>query len=77
MTAEQIARIATEALAPTVDLNLDQLSALLLVLAISVVLLAMGLGYQIARMERRIRALEGDTPSRRATRSLPVRKEVN
>lgn len=59
MPAEEIAHIATEALAPNVSLNLDQVCALLLVLAVSTVLLAMGLGYQVARLERRLRALEG------------------
>lgn len=58
MTPEEIARIATEALAPNTSLNLDQLSALVCLLAISVVLLVLGMGYQIARLERRVKQLE-------------------
>ena len=58
MTEQQIVDIITDTLGPNVPLTLDQLSVLLMVLAIATVLLAAGLGYQIARAERRIKALE-------------------
>ena len=58
MTEQQIAELVTEALGPNAPLTLEQLSVLLMVLAIATVLLTMGMGYQIARAERRIRALE-------------------
>lgn len=58
MPAQEIANTLTEALAPDVPLSIDQLSALLLVLAVATVLLAVGLGHQVARAEKRIRALE-------------------
>ena len=60
MPEQKIANMVTEALGPNAPLTLEQLSVLLLVLALSVVLLAMGMGYQIARAERRIRALEAE-----------------
>ena len=60
MPEQKIADMITEALGPNAPLTLEQLSVLLLVLALSVVLLAMGMGYQIARAERRIRALEAE-----------------
>lgn len=69
MTPEEIARIATEALAPNVPINLDQLCALVMLLAISVVLLVMGMGYQIARLERRVKQLEGTGPAPQPARS--------
>ncbi|WP_273448492.1 hypothetical protein [Thermophilibacter provencensis] len=58
MTEQQIADIVTDALGPNAPISLEQLSALLMALAISVILLAMGMGYQIVRSERRISALE-------------------
>ena len=58
MTEQQIAGIVTNALGPNAPISLEQLSALLMALAISVILLAMGMGYQIVRSERRISALE-------------------
>lgn len=58
MTDQQIADIVTDALGPNAPISLEQLSALLMALAISVILLAMGMGYQIVRSERRISALE-------------------
>ena len=58
MTEQQIAELVTKALGPNAPLTLEQLSVLLMVLAIATVLLAAGLGYQIARAERRISALE-------------------
>lgn len=58
MTEQQIADIVTDALGPNAPISLEQLSALLMALAISVILLAMGMGYQIVRYERRISALE-------------------
>lgn len=58
MTEQQIADIVTDALGPNAPISLEQLSALLMTLAISVILLAMGMGYQIVRSERRISALE-------------------
>ena len=58
MTEQQIVDIITDTLGPNVPLTLEQLSVLLMVLAIATVLLAAGLGYQIARAERRIKALE-------------------
>ena len=58
MTEQQIADIVTDALGPNAPISLEQLSALLVALAISVILLAMGMGYQIVRSERRIGALE-------------------
>lgn len=58
MTERQIADIVTDALGPNAPISLEQLSALLMALAISVILLAMGMGYQIVRSERRIGALE-------------------
>lgn len=58
MTEQQIADIVTDALGPNAPISLEQLSALLMALAISVILLAMGMGYQIVRSERRIGALE-------------------
>ena len=58
MTKQQIADIVTDALGPNAPISLEQLSALLMALAISVILLAMGMGYQIVRSERRIGALE-------------------
>lgn len=58
MTEQQIADIVTNALGPNAPISLEQLSALLMALAISVILLAMGMGYQIVRSERRISALE-------------------
>lgn len=58
MTQQQIADIVVETLAPNTPFTLDQLSALVMVLAIATLLLAMGLGYQIVRAEKRIKALE-------------------
>lgn len=58
MTEQQIADIVTDALGPNAPISLEQLSVLLMALAISVILLAMGMGYQIVRSERRISALE-------------------
>ncbi|HIR90333.1 MAG TPA: hypothetical protein IAC01_00915 [Candidatus Limicola stercorigallinarum] len=58
MPAENLAQLATEVLTGNASLTIEQLSALLMLLAISVVLLAMGLGYQIAHAEKRIKALE-------------------
>lgn len=58
MTEQQIADIVTDALGPNTPISLEQLSVLLMALAISVILLAMGMGYQIVRSERRIGALE-------------------
>ena len=58
MPAENLAQLATDVLTGNASLTIEQLSALLMLLAISVVLLAMGLGYQIARAEKRIKALE-------------------
>ena len=58
MTEQQILDIVADALGPNAPLTLEQLSALLMALAISVILLAMGMGYQIVRSERRIGALE-------------------
>lgn len=58
MPAENLAQLATDVLTGNASLTIEQLSALLMLLAISVVLLAMGLGYQIARTEKRIKALE-------------------
>mgnify|MGYP003179541640 FL=1 len=58
MTEQQIADIVTDALGPNAPISLEQLSVLLMALAISVILLAMGMGYQIVRSERRIGALE-------------------
>lgn len=46
------------ALAPDFAITTNQLAALVLVLAISVVLLAYGLGRQAAKLDRRIKALE-------------------
>lgn len=71
MTEQQIADIVTDALGPNAPISLEQLSALLMALAISVILLAMGMGYQIVRSERRISALEaalaaGDRAAREA-----------
>lgn len=60
MPEQKIVDMITDALGPNTPLTLEQLSVLLLVLALSVVLLAMGMGYQIARAERRIRALEAE-----------------
>ena len=58
MTEQQIADIVTDALGPNAPISLEQLSALLMALAISGILLAMGMGYQVVRSERRISALE-------------------
>ena len=58
MTEQQMLDFITETLGPNIPLTLDQLAALLMALAIATVLLAMGLGYQIVRAERRIKALE-------------------
>ena len=58
MTEQQILDIVADALGPNAPLTLEQLSALLMVLAVATVLLAAGLGYQIARAERRIKSLE-------------------
>ena len=58
MTEQQILDIVADALRPNAPLTLEQLSALLMVLAVATVLLAAGLGYQIARAERRIKSLE-------------------
>ena len=58
MTEQQILDIVADALGPNAPLTLEQLSALLMVLAIATVLLAAGLGYQIARAEKRIKSLE-------------------
>ena len=71
MTEQQILDIVTDALCPNAPLTLEQLSALLMVLAVATVLLAAGLGYQIARAEKRIKSLEaalaaGDRAAREA-----------
>ena len=58
MTEQQMLDIITETLGPNIPLTLDQLAALLMVLVIATMLLAVGLGYQIARSEKRIKALE-------------------
>lgn len=58
MTEQQILDIVADALGPNAPLTLEQLSALLMVLAIATVLLVAGLGYQIARAEKRIKSLE-------------------
>ena len=58
MTEQQILDIVADALGSNAPLTLEQLSALLMVLAVATVLLAAGLGYQIARAERRIKSLE-------------------
>ncbi len=58
MPEQQILDIVTDALGPNAPLTLEQLSALLMVLAVATVLLAAGLGYQIARAEKRIKSLE-------------------
>lgn len=58
MTEQQILDIVADALGPNAPLTLEQLSALLTVLAVATVLLAAGLGYQIARAEKRIKSLE-------------------
>lgn len=58
MTEQQILDIVADALGPNAPLTLEQLSALLMVLAVATVLLAAGLGYQIARAEKRIKSLE-------------------
>ena len=58
MTEQQMLDLITETLGPNIPLTLDQLAALLMALAIATVLLAAGLGYQIARVEKRIKALE-------------------
>lgn len=58
MPEQQILDIVADALGPNAPLTLEQLSALLMVLAIATVLLAAGLGYQIARAEKRIKSLE-------------------
>ena len=58
MTEQQILDIVADALGPNAPLTLEQLSVLLMVLAVATVLLAAGLGYQIARAERRIKSLE-------------------
>lgn len=58
MTEQQILDIVADALGPNAPLTLEQLSALLMVLAIATVLLTAGLGYQIARAEKRIKSLE-------------------
>ncbi len=60
MTEHQIADIVVETLAPNTPFTLDQLSALVMVLAIATLLIAMGLGYQIVRAEKRIKALEAE-----------------
>ena len=60
MTEQQIADMITDALGPTAPLTVEQLSVLLMVLALATVLLAMGLGYQIARIEKRVKALEAE-----------------
>ena len=59
MTEQQIAQIATEALAPNFDINIDQLAALVMLLAVATVLLAYGLGRQVVRLEKRVKELEG------------------
>lgn len=46
------------ALAPDFAITTGQLAALVLVLAVSVVLLAYGLGRQTAKLDRRIKTLE-------------------
>ncbi len=58
MTEQHIAEIVTDILGPNAPLSLEQLSVLVFVLAVSTVLLAMGLGYQAARLDRRVKALE-------------------
>lgn len=58
MTEQRIAQIATDILGPNAPLSLEQLSVLLFVLAVATVLLAMGLGYQAAKLDRRVKALE-------------------
>ena len=58
MTEQQILDIVADALGSNAPLTLEQLSALLMVLAVATVLLAAGLGYQIARAEKRIKSLE-------------------
>ena len=58
MTDQQILDIVADALGPNAPLTQEQLSALLMVLAVATVRLAAGLGYQIARAERRIKSLE-------------------
>lgn len=58
LTEQQIVDLVTEALGPNAPFTLEQLSTMLFVLAIATVLLAMGLGYQAAKLDRRVRALE-------------------
>ena len=60
MTEQQIADMITDALGPNAPFTVEQLSVLLMVLALATVLLAMGLGYQIARIEKRVKALEAE-----------------
>lgn len=59
MSEQQIADIATEALAPNFAITTDQLAALVMLLAIATVLLAYGLGRQVVKLEKRLRDLEG------------------
>ena len=58
MTEQQIVDFMTEALGPRAPFTLEQLSTLLFVLALATLLLAMGLGYQAAKLDRRVKALE-------------------
>lgn len=58
MTEQQIVDFMTEALGPNAPFTLEQLATLLFVLAIATMLLAMGLGYQAAKLDRRVKALE-------------------
>lgn len=58
LTEQQIVDLVTEALGPNAPFTLEQLSTMLFVLAIATVLLAMGLGYQAAKLDRRVKALE-------------------
>ena len=55
---EQIADIATKALAPNFDITVDQLAALVMLLAVATALLAYGLGRHVAKLEKRLRDLE-------------------
>lgn len=58
LTEQQIVDLLTEALGPNAPFTLEQLSTMLFVLAIATMLLAMGLGYQAAKLDRRVKTLE-------------------
>lgn len=80
LTEQQIVDLVIEALGPNAPFTLEQLSTMLFVLAIATVLLAMGLGYQAAKLDRRVKALEAalsvSAPTATGTDAPASAKEV-